>query len=496
MPTLPSTDPANTNDHEVDQAPHPARWVALATLLMASFMNLIDVTVVNVALPTLQSSLQASESEIEWVVAAYILVFALCLLPAGRLGDIVGRRRMFIIGVCVFTVASTLCGLATDMGWLIAARVLQGIGGGIMIPQTLAIVPAIFAKEERGFVFSLFGLAAGMATVAGPLLGGVLIHLDLFDLGWRPIFLVNIPVGALAIFAALRFIPSLPGAKGLRIDAVGVVLGAVTLLLILFPLVEGRELGWPVWCFVLMVASLPSAVFFVLWQRHRRRRSKSQLLPVELMSNRLFLTGIVMVAILFSGIPGFFFVFAQYLQNGYGLTALQSGLTTVPFSIGVLVASLISTRLGSRWPHRRITAGALCLCVGMITLRHLVLGVGDELHQTIMAPSLLLAGLGLGFAIAPLFQTVLATVKSADAGSASGTLQSFQQVGGAFGVAIMGQIFFSLLRSGGNGGGDGGLKIADTSLFMNAMSHTIIYNSLAFLAVALFVRVLPKPEAS
>lgn len=480
-------------DGDDTESAHPARWIALATLLLASFMNLIDVTVVNVALPSMQTSLQASESDIEWVVAAYILIFALCLLPAGRLGDIVGRRRMFIVGVCVFTVGSAFCGLAPDMDWLIGARVLQGIGGGIMIPQTLAIVPAIFPSHERGFVFSFFGLTAGLATVMGPVLGGTLIHLNLFDLGWRPIFLVNIPVGAFAILAALRFIPSLPGGKNLRIDVVGVLLATTTLLLILFPLVEGRELGWPRWCFAMMVVAPLAGTAFVLWQRHRLRIGKSQLLPVELMSNRQYLTGIVMVAVLFSGIPGFFFVFAQYLQNGYGLTALQSGLTTVPFSFGVLVASLASSRFGSRWPRRRITVGALCLAIGMITLRHLVLGVGAEIHQLTMAPSLLMAGIGLGLTIAPLFQTVLATVKSVDAGSASGTLQSFQQVGGAFGVAIMGQIFFSLLGSGHAIDGVE-LNAAGTPAFMDAMSHAILYNSLAFLTVAVLVRALPRPN--
>ena len=485
---------AATSDTPPDfsETGHPRRWIALVTLLTAGFMNLIDVTIVNVALPTLQSSLSATESQIEWVVAAYILVFALCLLPAGRLGDVVGRRRMFIIGVSIFTLGSALCGVAPDMDTLIAARVLQGIGGGIMTPQTLAIVPAIFPPSERGFVFSFFGLTAGLATVTGPVLGGMLIHVDLFGLDWRPIFLVNIPVGALAIVAALRFIPSLPGAKDTRIDLIGVGLAALTLLLVLFPLVEGRELDWPLWCFVMMIASIPTGWVFLRWQRHRDRVRKPQLLPVELMHNTLFLVGICMVAVLFSGVPGFFFVFAQYLQNGYGLSALQSGLTTLPFSVGVLVASLASGKLGNRWPRRRITVGAVCLAGGMISLRYLTLHMGESIDQISMAPSLLIGGIGLGITIAPLFQVVLSTVESGDAGSASGTLQSFQQVGGAFGVAIMGQIFFSRLQTGVASSGTAASN-ASTDVFMTAMSQAIIYNALAFVAVALLVRVLPTP---
>ena len=201
----------------VDGTPQPAvyagRWIAMAVLLLAGFMNLVDVSIVNVALPSLQHAFDASDSQIEWVVAAYVLVLALGLLPFGRLGDIVGRRRMFVAGVAVFTLGSAICGLAPSMGALVAARVVQGIGGAMMTPQTLAIVPALFPPHERGKAFSLFGLTAGLATVAGPLLGGLLIDADLFGLGWRPIFLVNVPIGLLAVILALYYVPELPGRR-------------------------------------------------------------------------------------------------------------------------------------------------------------------------------------------------------------------------------------------------------------------------------------------
>lgn len=474
---------------EPPAAHHEGRWIAMAVLLMAGFMNLIDVSIVNVALPSMQHAFGASDSQIEWVVAAFILVFALGLLPFGRLGDIVGRRRMFIAGVAVFTLGSALCGLAPGMGALIGARVLQGIGGAMMTPQTLAIVPALFPPHERGRAFSLFGLTAGLATVSGPLIGGLLIEADLFGLGWRPIFLVNVPVGLLAILLALRYVPDLPGAPGLRNDFVGIGLAALALLLLIAPLIEGRQFGWPAWCFWAMAAAAPAAALFVGWQRRQAARDAPQLLPASLIGNRGFVVGMALVGLLFSGIPGFFLVLALYLQNGYGLAPLQSGLTTVPFSAGVLGISLLTARIGLRWPRRRITAGALMLAAAMFWLRIAVLGTGDAVAWSHFAPALLLGGLGLGVAVGPMFQTVLANVAARDSGSASGALQSFQQVGGAFGVAVMGQIFFARLTAGIAGGGD-----AHTA-YATAFAAAVIYNGAAFLAVAAMIRILPTPPA-
>ena len=231
---------------------HPRRWSALATLLLAGFMNLIDVTIVNVALPRLQTSLGATSTEIEWVVAAYVLAFALGLLPFGRLGDMIGRKRVFLIGIGLFTLFSAFCGLAPSMETLIAARVLQGLAGAMMMPQVLAIAQVIFPPRERGLAFSLFGLSAGLASVAGPLAGGLLIGADLFGLDWRPIFLVNIPVGIFAILAGRALIPALPPHPNLTVDFGGVAIAGLSILLLVFPLIEGHGFGWPAWTFVMI----------------------------------------------------------------------------------------------------------------------------------------------------------------------------------------------------------------------------------------------------
>ena len=400
----------------------PGRWIAFGVLLGAGFMNLLDLTIVNVALPSLQTAFDASTSQIEWVVAAYILVFALGLLPAGRLGDIYGKRALFIAGVVVFTVGSALCGFATSIETLVAARVVQAIGSALMTPQTLAFVPALFAPREQGVAFALGGLSAGLASVVGPLLGGLLIGANIWDLGWRPIFLVNLPFGVLAIVMALKYVPKLKPQPNMGNDFVGIGLAAIALLMVVFPLIEGRALGWPLWCFGLMAAALPMAALFVGWQHRQAARGAAQLLPVALLANRQFLIGTGLAALLFSGIPSFFLVLAIYLQSGFGLLPLQSGLTTVPFSVGVLAASLIAGKLGLRWQRQRITVGALCLMAGMIMARMVVGQTTDAVVWAWFAPPLFLAGVGLGSTISPLFQMVLSSVAGRDAGSASGAL--------------------------------------------------------------------------
>ena len=462
----------------------PGRWIAFGVLLGAGFMNLLDLTIVNVALPSLQTAFNASTSQIEWVVAAYILVFALGLLPAGRLGDIYGRRALFISGVVVFTIGSALCGFATSIETLVAARVVQAIGSALMTPQTLAFVPALFAPREQGVAFALGGLSAGLASVVGPLLGGLLIGADIWGLGWRPIFLVNLPFGVLAIVMALKYVPKLKPQPNMGNDFVGIALAGIALLMVVFPLIEGRQLGWPVWCFVLMAAALPMAAVFVGWQYRQAAKGAAQLVPVTLFANRQFLIGTGLAALLFSGIPSFFLVLAIFLQSGFGLTPLHSGLTTIPFSVGVLVASVIASKLGLRWQRERITVGALCLMTGMIIVRFVVAGTEDAVVWAWFAPPLFLAGVGLGSTISPLFQMVLSSVAGRDAGSASGALQSFQQVGGALGVAVMGQIFFSILMTGGD---------MPHAVYSDALRTALIYNICAFAVISVAVWMLPKP---
>jgi EmrB/QacA subfamily drug resistance transporter len=424
----------------------PRRWVALAVLLLANFMNLMDVTIVNVALPSLRDNLNANASQMEWVIAAYVLAFALGLLPFGRLGDIVGRTHMFLTGVTAFTLASAFCGLAPSIEWLIAARALQGLAGAMMTPQVLAIATVTFPPEERGQSFSLFGLSAGLAAVAGPIIGGLLIGADFGGLDWRPIFLVNVPIGVLAVILGWFIIPRPPGHPDLRNDYIGIALFGASIVALVFPIIEGRAYGWPAWAWGLMAAALVGLGLFVLWERRMAAANRPQLLNYSLITNPQFLLGVGVLTIFSSGIPGFFMVISLLLQAGFDFTPLESGLTNTPFSVGVLIVSLIAGRFGQSWLRARAAISALLLTGGMAWLHVIISGVTDHIDHWWFLPPLLVAGIGLGLGFASLFQLVLSGVPARDAGAGAGSLQAFQQVGGAVGVALIGQIFFSMLE--------------------------------------------------
>jgi MFS family permease len=347
----------------------------------------------------------------------------------------------------------------------------------------------MFPPQERGLAFSLFGMSAGLASVTGPLAGGLLIEANLYGLDWRPIFLVNIPIGLFAMAAAWFVVPRSRPNPELQNDWGGTIIAAAAVFLLIFPLVEGHTYGWPAWTFAMIAAALVGFVLFYLYERIRARAGKTELLPTALLANGNFLLGSVMTIVFFSGVSGFFLVLAVFLQSGFGFTPLESGLTTIPFPIGVLIASAVSGRVGMRWQRQRIVIGSLALVAGMAFLGYQLADVTDTVnHWNLVAP-LVLCGFGLGVGISPMFQTVLATVPPRDAGSGSGALQSFQQVGSAVGIAITGQIFFSSLTA----------RFADGSLphpaFVASMESALVYEVLAFLAVAGLVIFLKKPAA-
>jgi EmrB/QacA subfamily drug resistance transporter len=469
----------------------PRRWLALAVLLIASFMNLIDVTIVNVAIPSMQQDLGANASQIEWVIAAYVLAFALGLLPFGRLGDIVGRTRMFLIGVGAFSAASAFCGLAPSIEWLIAARTVQGLAGAMMTPQVLAIATLTFPPEERGQSFSLFGLAAGLAAVAGPIVGGLLIGADPGGLDWRPIFLVNVPVGIVAVVLGWFIIPRPPGHPELRNDYAGIALFAAAMLALVYPLIEGRSVDWAPWTWELMGLAAVLLVLFVLWERRMARLGRPQLLSYSLITNGNFLLGAGITTIFASGIPGFFMVISIMLQVGFGFSPIESGLTNTPFSVGVLLVSLVAGRFGSSYLRTRVALAAGMLVVGIAWLHVIIARLGDSIDHWSFLPPLLLAGLGLGLGFSALFQTVLNGIPARDAGAAAGSLQAFQQVGGSIGVALVGQIFFASLGDVGTLFRTG--PAAVHAAFASSAATATWYQIVSFaLVIALFFLVRPR----
>ncbi len=376
--------------------------------------------------------------------------------------------------------------MSPNIEFLITARVIQGLGAAMMTPQVLAIATVTFPPEERGQAFSLFGLSAGLASVCGPIIGGMLISGHLFGLDWQPIFLVNVPIGIAAVVAGLFLIPRLPGHAALKNDYVGIALFGLGIVSVVFPIVEGRTYGWPLWAFAMMVGGLVLLVLFVLWTRARAARGMSQLLNFDLITNRQFMFGAFVMTVFASGIPGMFMVISLLLQGGFDFSPLESGLTNTPFSVGVLGASFIAARFKSNYLRSRLATSAGLLVIGIGWLHFYIASVTDSIDHWAMLAPLLIAGVGLGLGFSALFQLVLANVPPRDAGAGSGSLQAFQQVGGALGVALIGEIFFSNLGNGFTNSASQHAAFAGASSM--ALWYVICSFGLVLLLVPLFKR--------
>jgi EmrB/QacA subfamily drug resistance transporter len=426
------------------------RTIATLVVLLAFFMDILDSTIVNVAIPSIRDGLGASYSAIQWIIAGYSLAFALFLITGGRLGDIFGYKKLFLIGMAGFTVASLLSGLAHTTEMLIGARFFQGLMAAIMVPQILSTIQILYTTtKERQGISAFYGALAGMATVLGPILGALLITGDVFDLGWRNIFLVNLPVGVAAMVLAWIYLPDSRSPHPLKLDLVGVALILLAMLMLMFPLIQGRELDWPVWLLLTMAGSIPVFILFAWDQVRKDKRDHSPLVAPGLFRKRSFVAGIGLMLSFFSVVFGFFFIFTIFLQIGLGWSILKAGLTGIPFSLGVsITAGLSGPVLVPRLGRKIISAGPVIMGLGYLsfiwTLRHF----GAEVTPWDLIPSLIVAGAGMGCVVAPIYPFVLAEVPIKDAGSASGVVNAIQQVGGAVGVAVVGVIFFGLLGSG------------------------------------------------
>ncbi len=427
--------------------PDPRRWLTLAVLLLAAFMNLLDISIVNIAIPSIQRDLHASYADVQWALAGYTLAYALVLITGGRLGDTFGRKRLFLIGVAGFTIMSALCGAAQSPGMLIGCRVAQGVMGAIMIPQVLSVIQVIFPAGERIKALAAFGITAGLGTVSGPLLGGLLTQHDLFGLQWRPIFLINVPVGIAAVAAAAVLVRESRAPRPPRLDPGGFALISAALLLLLYPLVQGRQLGWPAWTFAAMAAAAPVFALFVLYERAKDRRDGSPLVQLSLFRQRSFAVGIAVAIVFFLGVTSFALILTIFLQTGLGYQPLHAGLTFLPFSGGVLLASGAAARLAPRFGRGVTMTGALIMTAGMTGLIATIRHFGPHVTTADMVPALIVAGLGMGTVLAPLADILLDGIGQQDAGSASGIFNTSLQLGASVGVAVIGVIFFGFLGS-------------------------------------------------
>jgi EmrB/QacA subfamily drug resistance transporter len=421
------------------------RWHALAVGLVAAFMNVVDISIVNVAIPSIDRSLNATPSDLQWVLAGYALAFALPLVPAGRLGDEKGRRGLFVVGIALFTLSSAMAGLAQSPLWLIAARLVQGAAAGVVLPQVSGLIQELFRPPERGRPFGLLGATVGLATALGPLLGGLLISLGGAENGWRLVFFVNVPVGVLAVVLGERLIPGSAVGRHSgprRLDLIGVLLLGVGVLLILLPLVQRTQ--W----LLIPVGVLVLAGFAIWERRYTRHPDREPLVDLRLYRFRSYSLGMAIAALYFAGFTAIFFIFTLYLQSGLGYSALIAGLATTPFALGSAVAAAIGGRIVNRIGRPLVATGLVAVVVGLSAIV-LLLGAGPSRGQVpwLTAAPLLVAGLGGGLVVSPNLTLTLSQVPVEEAGSAGGVLQTSQRLGSAIGIAAVGSLFFSSLAA-------------------------------------------------
>ncbi len=421
----------------------PRRWKALPVVLAATFMSLFDIFVVNVAAPSIQHDLHTSSSILEMVVAGYSFSYAAGLVTGARLGDLLGRRRMFTIGLGIFAVASLLAGISPDSAVLVAARLAQGFGAAAMIPQVLALLTANFTPQERPRVFSFFGVAVGLGTVAGQILGGVLLHLDIFGWGWRPIFLINVPIGIVAIILARRLIPESRPAAADRLDPLGVVLLTAGVGALTAPLVLGQPEHWPLWTWVSFVVGSALVTLFVWWEHRLGEEGGHPLLPLSLFEHRAFNSGLMVNFGFFAFFGSVLLTLTLFLQEGLHYSPMRAGLTFAPLGVAFALSSLKGRSLHARYGTAVISAGALAALLGVVGLAVVVKVSGLSADMLELSPVLAMIGIGNGLVIPLIVQGVLQSVPSHRTGAASGMLTTTQQFSMVLGIAGVGTLFFA-----------------------------------------------------
>ncbi|MGB9182665.1 MAG: MFS transporter [Solirubrobacteraceae bacterium] len=457
-----------------------ARWLALPVLLAGTFMVVLDFFIVNVALPSMQADLHASAGAIQWVVAGYALTSAVFLITAARLGDRIGRRRAFSLGLGLFTAASAACGVAANPTVLVVSRLIQGAAAALLMPNVLSIIGVTFTGPDRARALGAYGLVMGLAAVGGQLIGGSLVQLDIAGLGWRSCFLINIPVGLLALALAPGLVPESRGEQNQRLDLGGTVLVTAAVSAVVLPLVQGRQQGWPVWTWVSLGAAPVLLVGFLLHQRRLNRGGRSPLLDLTLFRERSFSAGLITQLVFWCGQASFFLVLALYLQQGRGLSPLTAGLVFTILAAAYVVTSARAPALTERHGRRLLGVGALVLAAGHGLLLAAVADVGVGGSIAPLAPGLALVGAGMGLLIVPLTTIIMAGMRPEQAGAASGALATMQNLGGALGVAITGAIFFGALHAG----------------YAHAFELSLIELAVLLLGVALLTRLLPARGAT
>ncbi|WP_277751721.1 MULTISPECIES: DHA2 family efflux MFS transporter permease subunit [Streptomyces] len=436
-----STDQRTSQAPTTSSLPLRTAWLVLAVVVLADLMDLIDSSIANLAGPSIRADLGGGQVTVQWVLSAYTAAFALGLVTSGRLGDLLGRRRLFLLGMTGFTLASLACGLAPDVVFLIVARTLQGLFGSVMIPQGLALVKVVFPPQHLRKALAPVGPLMGLTMVAGPILAGWLLHLDLYGSQWRPIFLINVPFGVAALLLGRRVLPRHGGEdRTARLDLTGVALLTAASALLIVPLIQGRELGWPAWTYVMMAAAVVLLALFVVSQRH----SRHPIITPSLFRKRSFVVGLVIVAGFYASLSGFVLIVNLLLQQGMHWTPLRTGLTLIPWALGTAVAVLLAgavlaEKLGRATLHLGLSLAVVGLLADWWTVAHW----GADLTVWKLAPALLLTGFGSGLVFVPLVDFIIGDATPEEVGTGAGLLNAVQQFAGAIGVAALGTVFLA-----------------------------------------------------
>jgi MFS family permease len=443
------------------------KWFVLIIILMAPFMAYLDLYIVFVASPSIQYGLHTNFEQIQFVIAGYTIAYGVNLITAGRLGDTYGRKRMFMIGMAVFTLTSAGCAFSPNSLTLIIIRIFQGAAAAIMFPQALAIIQATFTSKQKDIAIAWYGVIIGIGAVAGQLLGGFLVQTNLFNLDWRLIFLVNVPIGIGTLVAALCVVHESKSEKSVGLDIGGTAIISVILFLLFYPLIEGRDAGWPLWMYISIILSIVLIIPFILFERRltsssklnggnmnikndKRSQStfkpKPPLIPLSLFKDRSFMIGTLIMLVFYIGNFVFVFVLTFYLQNGLGYSPLASGLIYLPMGIGFLISSLLTPKIVPKLETGILKIGTIIMIVGyglVVITAHQESNIGLQSSQ--LLPYMLTIGIGLGFVVVPLINIIISRANIENVGAASGVLNTMMAVGNAMGIALIGSLFFGMI---------------------------------------------------
>ncbi|KJF17192.1 MFS transporter [Acidithrix ferrooxidans] len=484
----------STYQDNFEPTPTSKNWKTLIVVLSGTFMAVIDSTIVNVALPSIANNLHATSSDIEWIVSGYLLAFGLILVPAGRFGDRIGHKPIFLTGISLFTIASVVCGTAINPTELVIARVIQGLAAGLFGPSVQATIQLLFIGRARSRAFGILGTMIGVSSALGPILGGVILSLAGSALGWRLVFFVNLIIGAIAIPMAVVLIPNNRPKITHKLDPFGLALITVGLAAIFIPLIEGQSIGWPLWTYLSIAFGAIIFISLTKWEQFASRTGREPIVDPKLARQRPFSGGVAIAMAYFGAFSSLFIIISLIWQVGLGRSPLASGLTVAPFALGTLISGSISDKFSARLKRRVLTLAASMLATSVVSIALIFHSSNSNILSITLVIPLFIGGFGNGIFIAPNQDFLLRSIPRSQAGTAAGLLQTAQRIGSAFGVALTGTVFFTVLAGQLPHTKNG---IISQDRYIHAGAIAFLVNIALVIAVLALITILPRnPEVS